>query len=318
MAEKDPKKSDFAELEERILKFWEKNKIFEQTLKKPSPKGEFIFYEGPPTANGRPGIHHLVARAFKDTIPRYKTMQGYHVLRRAGWDTHGLPVELEVEKELEFSSKKDIEKYGIARFNKKCKESVLKYLKDWNAFTRRIGFWVDQENPYFTFDPGFMESVWWVVKQAAEKDLLYKDYRVVPWCPRCGTALSTHELGQPGAYVDVKDLSVYVKFKIKDEDAFVLAWTTTPWTLPGNVALAVGSEIDYVKIKTDSGDLILAKERLSVIKGEYEIIAEMKGRDLIGLSYEPLYPFIKENLSGKEKEKLANAYKIYPAPLIKG
>ena len=316
MAEKDPKKSDFAELEERILKFWEKNKIFEQTLKKPSPKGEFIFYEGPPTANGRPGIHHLVARAFKDTIPRYKTMQGYHVLRRAGWDTHGLPVELEVEKELEFSSKKDIEKYGIARFNKKCKESVLKYLKDWNAFTRRIGFWVDQENPYFTFDPGFMESVWWVVKQAAEKDLLYKDYRVVPWCPRCGTALSTHELGQPGAYVDVKDLSVYVKFKIKDEDAFVLAWTTTPWTLPGNVALAVGSEIDYVKIKTDSGDLILAKERLSVIKGEYEIIAEMKGRDLIGLSYEPLYPFIKENLSGKEKEKLANAYKIYPAPFV--
>ena len=317
--EKGSEKSEFASLEERILDFWEKNKIFERTLKKPSPKGEFVFYEGPPTANGRPGIHHLEARAFKDAIPRFKTMQGYHVRRKAGWDTHGLPVELEVEKELKFSSKKDIENYGIGRFNKKCKESVLKYLADWNAFTRRIGFWVDQENPYFTFDPNFMESVWWVIKQAHEKKLLYKDYRVVPWCPRCGTSLSSHELGQPGAYVDVKDLSVYVKFKITDEKfkhTSILAWTTTPWTLPGNVALAVGSDIDYVKIKIGNEFLILAKDRLSVIKDEYEIIEELKGRDLIGMSYEPLYPFVRDHISGPEKTKLTNAFKVYPASFV--
>ena len=301
----NPEKSEFAKLEEAVLKFWEENKIFEKTLNKPAPEGEFIFYEGPPTANGRPGIHHLEARAFKDVIPRFKTMQGYHVRRRAGWDTHGLPVELEVEKELKLSSKKEIEQYGIEAFNKKCKESVLKYLELWQNFTKRIGFWVDQNNAYFTFDPKFMESVWWVIKTADDKKLLYKDYKILPWCSRCGTALSSHELAQ--GYKDVKDLALTVKFKIiSQENTFVLAWTTTPWTLPGNVALAVGSDIDYVKIKIGEEFLILAKERLSIISGEYEIIENLKGKDLVGLEYEPLYPFVKGE----------KAFKIYPADFV--
>lgn len=308
-------KSQRALNEEKILEFWKENKIFEKSLEKKFPKGEYVFYEGPPTANGKPGIHHLEARAFKDVIPRYKTMQGYHVRRKGGWDTHGLPVELQVEKKLGLNSKKAIEEYGIAKFNEKCKESVWEYLEYWNEFTERIGFWVDQENPYVTYHNDYIESVWNVIKEANNKKLLYKDYKVVPWCPRCGTALSSHELAQ--GYEDVKDISVYIKFKIINEDnTYILAWTTTPWTLPGNVALAVGKDIDYVKIKQENDILILAKERLSIIDTQYEILEELKGKDLLNLEYEPLYPFIKENINKEEKDKLKNAYKIYHADFV--
>lgn len=337
-------KSQNALREEEVLKFWKENKIFEKSLEKDSPKGEYVFYEGPPTANGKPGIHHLEARAFKDAIPRYKTMRGYHVRRKGGWDTHGLPVELQVEKKLGLTSKKAIEEYGIAKFNHECKESVWEYTDLWEKFTERIGYWVDQKDPYVTYHNDYIESVWNVIKTANDKNLLYKDYKVVPWCPRCGTTLSSHELAQ--GYQDVKDLSVYVKFKIKQvqnlpissrftpegpyatqksEDlspVYILAWTTTPWTLPGNVALAVGEKMDYLKINLNDEFLILNKERLSIIEGEYKIIEEFKGKDLVGLEYEPLYPYLKENLSAQagindgEKPKLEKAFKVYGADFV--
>src|SRR3989338_5897875 len=269
------KKSDAALREERILEFWRENKIFEKTLKESEGKKEFIFYEGPPTANAKPALHHLEARVFKDAIPRYKTMQGYHVRRKGGWDTHGLPVEIQVEKKLGLNSKKAIEEYGVAKFNQECKESVWEYLEVWNKFTKRIGYWLDQEHPYVTYENNYIESVWNVVKKVNDQKLLYKDYKVVPWCPRCGTALSSHELAQ--GYEDVKDLSVYVKFKVKgQENTYLIAWTTTPWTLPGNVALAVGENIDYVKVKAGDEIFILAKERLSILADGYKVIEELK------------------------------------------
>src|SRR3990167_5251306 len=203
-----------ATTEEEILEFWNKNQIFQKTLDKKAPKGEFVFYEGPPTANGKPGIHHLEARAFKDVIPRYKTMQGFHVRRKGGCDTHGLPVELQVEKELGLKSKKEIEQYGIAAFNKKCKESVWKYKKDWENLTERMGFWLDLKNPYITYENSYIETLWQVIKTFWEKKLLYKDYKVVAYCPRCGTPLSSHEMAQ--GYKTVKERSVYVKFKIRN------------------------------------------------------------------------------------------------------
>jgi isoleucyl-tRNA synthetase len=299
------KKSEAALREEKVLEFWNKNKIFEKTLERKSPEGEFIFYEGPPTANAKPALHHLEARAFKDAIPRYKTMQGYHVRRKAGWDTHGLPVELQVEKKLGLNSKKAIEEYGVAKFNRECRESVWEYVTDWAKFTERVGFWLDRDNPYVTYHNAYIESVWNIVKRIDYQKLLYKDYKVVPWCPRCGTALSSHELAQ--GYEDVKDLSVYVKLKIVGFDrAYFLAWTTTPWTLPGNVALAVGKDITYVEIKVARENteeiLVLAKERLSIIEGSYEIIAEHKGSDMVGMQYEPLFPFLRENISGPERQ----------------
>jgi isoleucyl-tRNA synthetase len=307
-------KSQASEREENVLKFWKENKIFEKSLEKESPKGEFVFFEGPPTANGKPGIHHLEARAFKDAIPRYKTMQGYNVRRKGGWDTHGLPVELQVEKKLGLDSKKAIEEYGIAKFNTECKESVWEYLDIWNKFTKRIGYWVDQENPYVTYHNDYIESVWNVLKNVNEKNLLYKDYKVVPWCPRCGTALSSHELAQ--GYEDVKDLSVTAKFKVKGEDnTYILAWTTTPWTLPGNVALAVGKEIEYVNIKKGNDYLILAKERLSTVEGEYEVTKTIKGEDLLGLEYEPLYPYLKNELE-KKGVSTDKAFKMYAADFV--
>jgi isoleucyl-tRNA synthetase len=317
MTPEETNKSELAKREEQVLEFWQKNKIFEKTLKKSAPKGEFVFYDGPPTANGRPGIHHLEARAFKDAIPRYKTMRGYHVFRKAGWDTHGLPVELEVEKQLGLKSKKEIESYGIAAFNEKCKESVWKYVDEWGKFTTRTGYWVDQDHPYVTYYPEYIESVWNVVKQISDKGYLYKDYKVLPWCPRCGTALSSHELAQ--GYQDDKDLSVYAKFKIKGfENAYILAWTTTPWTLPGNVALAVGPDLDYVEVKSKSTgeSYLLGKEKLNLIEGEYEIVKEYKGSQVVGLEYEPLYPFLRDSLTGKEKDKLKNAFKVYPAGFV--
>jgi isoleucyl-tRNA synthetase len=310
-------KSPRAEREEKILQFWKENKIFDETLRKDSPKGEFVFYEGPPTANGRPGIHHVEARSFKDAIPRYKTMRGFHIPRKAGWDTHGLPVELEVEKKLGLKSKKEIEAYGIAKFNDECKKSLWTYVDEWRDFTDRVGYWVDLDHPYVIYHNRYMETVWGILKHVEKRDLLYKDYKVLPWCPRCGTGLSSHELAQPGAYVDVKDLSVYAKFKIVGFDkAYFLAWTTTPWTLPGNVALAVGEDMVYVEIKVCDEILVLAKERLSIITEEYEVVAEHKGSEMVGMEYEPLYPFLKDNLPESEKQKLSKAFKVYTADFV--
>lgn len=299
-------KSDAALREERILKFWQDNKIFEKTLTKESPEGEFVFFEGPPTANAKPALHHLEARAFKDVIPRYKTMQGFHVRRQGGWDTHGLPVELQIEKKLGLNSKKAIEDYGIGKFNKECKDSVFEYIKDWEDFTDRIGYWVDKKNAYFTFNNSYIESLWSVLAHVEKRGLLYKDYRIVPWCSRCGTPLASHELAQ--GYEDVKDLSIFAKFPIKGFDkAYFVAWTTTPWTLPGNVALAVGADIDYVEAKVGEEILVVAKERLSVITEPYEIIAEHKGSEMAGMEYAPLYDFVKPN------EK---SHKVYVADFV--
>jgi isoleucyl-tRNA synthetase len=328
---------NFPELESEVLKFWEQNGIFKKTLEKPTPRGSFVFFEGPPTANGRPGIHHAESRAFKDCIPRFKTMQGYHVRRKAGWDTHGLPVELEVEKQLGFTGKAQIEEYGIAAFNEKCKESVWQYKKDWEEFTRRLGFWVDLDDAYVTYHAKYVESLWWVVKQIWDRGLLYKDYRVTPHCPRCSTSLSSHELSQ--GYKDVKDLSVTVKFRVKNsearglpEETYLLAWTTTPWTLPGNVALAVGENIDYVLIDTDTqkcrnlcGKYIIAKDRVILFEayaqkefdGPFEFEKLWKGNELVGMEYEPLYPFMKSLVTGENKQRLeSTAYRVHPASFV--
>ncbi len=311
-------KSNAALREEAVLAFWKEQDIFNKTLTKGSyPNGDFVFYEGPPTANAKPALHHLEARAFKDVMPRYKTMQGYRVARRAGWDTHGLPVELQIEKKIGSTSKKDIETYGIAKFNRECRDSVFTYIKDWEVFTNRIGYWVDKENAYYTFDANYMESLWSIFGKVYERGLVYKDYRVVPWCPRCGTALASHELAQE--YHDDKDLTVTAKFKLVDqENTFILAWTTTPWTLPGNVALAVGDDIDYVTIKQNNELLILAKTRLEIVTGEYDIVKEMKGSDLVGLSYEPLYSYLRDALvaKGESKEAVEKSFKVYAADFV--
>ena len=307
---------NFPEQEKKTLEFCKNNQIFKKTLEKDAPKGSFVFYEGPPTANGRPGIHHVEARAFKDCIPRFRTMQGYRVMRKAGWDTHGLPVEIEVEKQLGFKGKSEIEEYGIEKFNKQCKESVWTYKKEWEEFTDRLGYWVDMEDPYITYDSKYIESLWWIIKQVWEKNLLYKDYRVTPHCPRCGTSLSSHELSQ--GYADVKDLTITAKFKlVGKENEYILAWTTTPWTLPGNVALAVGKDISYVKIQLNDQFLWLAKERLSVVEGEYEIIEEVKGETLVGLAYEPLYPYMVQMVTGENKTKMdETGYRIHAADFV--
>ncbi|MEK7073097.1 MAG: isoleucine--tRNA ligase [Patescibacteria group bacterium] len=284
---------DFPKMEEDVLARWERDGIFKKTLQKPAPQGNFVFYEGPPTANGKPGIHHVEARAYKDVIPRYKTMRGFHVERKAGWDTHGLPVELEVEKKLGISGKPQIEKLkptvtaSIAYFNALCKESVWTYLEDWKRLTKRIGFWVDLEHPYVTYEPAYIESLWAMIRQIWDRGLMVEDDKIVPYCPRCGTALSSHEVAQ--GYKEVRDPSVYVRFKTKDGAAF-LVWTTTPWTLPANVALAVGPAIIYVEVKLGGERLILAKSRLMILAGqEYAVLRELAGADLVGMAYEPLY-----------------------------
>lgn len=279
---------NFPKLEEEILKFWRKNKTFEKSIKQRAKAPNFVFYEGPPTANGKPGIHHVLARSFKDIICRYKTMQGFKVERKAGWDTHGLPVELGVEKELGLKSKKDIEKYGIAKFNRKCRESVWQYKAEWEKLTKRIGFWLDMKNPYITYENSYIEAVWGILKQAWRKELLYQDYKVVPYCPRCGTSLSSHEVAQ--GYKKIKENSIYVKFKLLGKaNTYLLVWTTTPWTLPANVAVAVNPGIIYVSIKTGNEILILAKERMGAVGMEGEIVEEFQGKDLVGMKYEPIF-----------------------------
>jgi isoleucyl-tRNA synthetase len=308
-------KTNSALREEEVLKFWKEKDIFKKSLEKDAPKGNYVFYDGPVTANSKPVLHTMEPFSFKDVIPRYKTMQGYYVRRKGGWDTHGLPVELQIEKKLGFKSKNDIENYGIAAFNKLCKESVWEYIELWKSFTNRMGYWADQDNAYVTYSNNFIESVWNVINVANKKDLLYKDYKVVPWCPRCGTGLSSHELAQ--GYLDVKDLSVTAKFKVKgQENTYILAWTTTPWTLPGNVALAIGEKIDYVKVKIAEEYFILAKARVGILSEGYEIVEELKGKDLIGLEYEPLYPYLENTISDKEKEKMVKAYKVYNADFV--
>ncbi len=285
-------------IEEEVLEKWEKEKVFHKTLEN-KKRGNFVFYEGPPTANGRPGIHHVLARAYKDIVLRYKTMQGYRVVRKAGWDTHGLPVELEVEKKLGLKNKKDIEAYGIDKFNEKCKESVWEYKQEWEKITKRIAFWVDLENPYVTYNRDYVETLWWIIKQWSDKGLLYEGHKVVPHCPRCGTALSSHEVAQ--GYKTVEDNSIYVKFELEDEEGvYILAWTTTPWTLPGNVALAVGEDIDYIKAELDIDGkkevYILAKDLAEkVLDGfDYKTVETVKGKDLAGLKYKPLYDVLAD------------------------
>lgn len=321
-------KSIRALAEETVVAFWKQQDIFKKSREKDAPRGTFVFFEGPPTANAKPALHHLEARAFKDVIPRYKTMQGFSVRRRAGWDTHGLPVELQIEKKLGLSSKKEIEQYGVSAFNAECKQSVFTYIKEWETFTERIGYWVDEADAYYTFDATFMESLWYIIAQINQKGLLYKDYKVLPWCPRCGTALSSHELAQ--GYMDVKDLSVYALFRllpqgtlISNDHTYIVAWTTTPWTLPGNVALAIGASIVYVRVGLGDKELFIAKERLSLLEGQhYDIRGEVQGSDLIGCAYEPLYPYLKELILAKEhsteemKQAFDRAYHIYDASFV--
>ena len=281
-------------IEEEVLLFWEKNDVFRATLDLSKERPLFTFNEGPPTANGKPGIHHVLARSFKDAFPRYKTMQGYHVPRKAGWDTHGLPVEHEIEKELGIFDKKEIEsKIGIAEFTKRCRESVMRYIKDWEKMTERMGFWVNTEDAYYTLDNNFIESVWHLLKEIWDKDLIYRGYKVVPYDPRIGATLSSHELAQ--GYKEVEDPSVFVRFKLaEEENCSFLVWTTTPWTLPSNLMLAVGEEIDYVYVSVADEILIIAKDLLSSVfqDAEYEIIKSVKGSDLLGKEYVRLFDYI--------------------------
>ncbi len=294
-------------IEEKVLKFWQDNKIFEKSLEKNKKKKKFIFYEGPPTANGRPGLHHVLSRSFKDIVLRYKTMRGFFVPRQAGWDTHGLPVELEVEKQLGLNSKKDIEKYGISLFNQKCRESVWLYKEEWEKLTERMGFWLDLKHPYITYENFYIEKIWAIIKEIFQKKLLVQGYKVVPWCPRCGTALSSHELAL--GYKTVIEPAVYLKFKLKNyQKTYLLSWTTTPWTLAGNVALAINPKFIYSQVKVGEENYILAKERLKILEGDYKVIKEFRGEELIGLSYEPLFKV--------EKLKSKNSYKIYPADFV--
>ena len=315
----DPKPI-FSKMEEEILKFWEKEKIFEKSLEQTKEGKPFVFFEGPPTANAAPGIHHVEARSFKDLYPRYQTMRGKYVMRRAGWDTHGLPVELQIEKQLKISGKKQIEsrkgtvRESIEYFNKLCRESVWQYKEEWERLTKRMGFWLDLDHPYITYENSYIEKVWGVLKKVWEKGLLYEGHKVVPYCPRCGTALSSHEVAQ--GYETVTDNSVYVKFKLKSEpNTYILSWTTTPWTLPGNVALAVGEDIVYQKIELNgefyiaSADFIIKQDVIKGLNPGYEVKTKgIKGKELVGQEYEPLF-----EISQLKSEK---AYKIYPASFV--
>jgi len=323
----DPK-VEFPKMEEEILAFWEKNDIFKKSISQREGKDEFVFYDGPPFATGLPHFGHFVPGTIKDIIPRYQTMKGKKVERRFGWDCHGLPVENLIEKELGLNSKTDIEKFGVANFNEACRSSVLRYVSEWRRIVTRLGRWVDFDNDYKTMDPDYMESIWWVMKTLWEKGLLYEGYYILPYCPRCSTVLSNHELNL-GGYKDVHDPAITIKFKVTglvsgtaadtakladlaDGNTFLLAWTTTPWTLPSNLALAVGPDIDYVLVQDGNERYILAEARLSAYykkPEEYQILWKKKGAELVGITYEPLFPYFKET-------KEQNAFRTYPGDYV--
>lgn len=295
MYEKVSTNLDFVEREKEVLEFWKSNNIFEKSIKTREGGPVFTFYDGPPTANGMPHIGHILTRVIKDIIPRYKTMKGYKVLRKAGWDTHGLPVELEVEKQLGINGKPQIEGYGVEPFIQKCKQSVWKYKGEWERMSDRVGYWADMENPYITYDNKYIESIWWALKNIWEQGLLYKGHKIVPYCPRCGTSLSSHEVAQ--GYKDVKETSIYVKFPVKGEkQVYLMAWTTTPWTLPSNVALTVNPDEMYIRAKCSDEVYILAEQlAASVLPEDFEILEKVQGKNLIGMEYEPLFDFAKPN-----------------------
>src|SRR3954464_5055285 len=298
-----PKTPDFPALEERVLERWRERDIFRESVRRREGAEPWVFYEGPPTANGRPGSHHVLARVFKDIFPRYQTMRGRFVERKGGWDCHGLPVEIAVEQKLGFTSKEDIERYGIAEFNAECRESVFEFLEDWTALTERIGYWVDLEHPYRTLDPSYVESVWCALKSMWDRELLFEGHKVVPYCVRCGTALSSHEVAQ--GYKDVEDPSVYVRFPVVGpagalrEGDVLLIWTTTPWTLVSNAAVAVDPDLAYVR--TADGHVLAealvervlggAQGTSSAGTGEAEVVDRFHGRDMLGARYEPPFPF---------------------------
>ena len=290
---------NFVEREKQVEKFWEDNQIFEKSMKVREGNPSYVFYDGPPTANGKPHIGHVETRVIKDMIPRYRTMKGYQVPRKAGWDTHGLPVELEVEKKLGLDGKDQIEKYGVEPFIEQCKESVWKYEGMWEDFSHTVGFWADMKNPYVTYHNDYIESEWWALKEIWKKGLLYEGHKIVPYCPRCGTPLSSHEVAQ--GYKDVKERSAVVRFKVKGEDAYILAWTTTPWTLPSNVALCVNPDEDYVKVTSKGYTYYMAAALVDTVLGEgAEILEHYQGKDLEFKEYEPLFPYGEKRKGNKK------------------
>ena len=290
---------NFVEREKQVEKFWEDNQIFEKSMKVREGNPSYVFYDGPPTANGKPHIGHVETRVIKDMIPRYRTMKGYQVPRKAGWDTHGLPVELEVEKKLGLDGKDQIEKYGVEPFIEQCKESVWKYEGMWEDFSHTVGFWADMKNPYVTYHNDYIESAWWALKEIWKKGLLYEGHKIVPYCPRCGTPLSSHEVAQ--GYKDVKERSAVVRFKVKGEDAYILAWTTTPWTLPSNVALCVNPDEDYVKVTSKGYTYYMAAALVDTVLGEgAEILEHYQGKDLEFKEYEPLFPYAEKRIGNKK------------------
>ena len=292
---------DFVEREKEIVSFWKENGVFEKSVEKNEGAEEFSFYDGPPTANGKPHVGHILTRVMKDIVPRFQTMKGKHVLRKAGWDTHGLPVELEVEKTLGLDGKKQIEKYGIEPFNQKCKESVFKYQSEWQKMSDRVGYWADMDDPYVTYHDDYIESEWWALKEIHKKGLLYKGHKIVPYCPRCGTALSSHEVAQ--GYKSVKETSAVARFKVAGrENVYILAWTTTPWTLPSNVALCVNPNEDYVEIAADGENYIMAEALVPKFFEEYSVVARKKGKEFEGMKYEPLFPFAAADLENTKND----------------
>lgn len=310
MYKKVPTNMSFVEREKEVLQFWQEKDIFKRSMAQREQGEEFTFYDGPPTANGKPHIGHILTRVIKDIVPRYKTMKGYHVLRKAGWDTHGLPVELEVEKALGIDGKPQIEAYGVEPFIDQCKHSVWKYKKEWETMSDRVGYWADMEDPYVTYDNNYIESEWWALKKIWDKNLLYKGHKIVPYCPRCGTSLSSHEVAQ--GYHDVKDTSVYVRFAVTGKvDTYFAAWTTTPWTLPSNVALCVNPDEEYtlVEVPSDLDGTIkpvyyyMAGVLVPGLFGEdFKVIDKMQGRDLVGMTYEPLLPYAAEVVAKSGKK----------------
>lgn len=323
MAKENPKQPsttpNFNELEKQILKFWEENQIFAKSLEQTRGGEPYIFYDGPPFATGLPHYGHILASTIKDAIPRYQTMQGHYVRRRWGWDCHGLPIENIVEQFLKISGKKQIETVGVVRFNKVCRDNVLAFATEWGKMVRRMGRWVEFENSYKTMDTSYMESVWWALKQVWEKGLIYEDRKVLLYCSRCETPISNFEVAMDNSYQDVTEETVYSKFKLlprqrildtlTDDRTYVLAWTTTPWTLPGNTSLNVGPDIKYVMVEQNDERYILAKDRLSILEGKYEVVAEFSARSLEGIRYEPLYPGIIPNEDGR-------AHRIYLADFV--